>query len=53
MALTSRAKKDMLSKEQVLEIISYCDTHGVQRKARLQELGISECLLQVPPTLNA
>lgn len=32
----------MLSKEQVLEIISYCDTHGVQRKVRLQELGITE-----------
>lgn len=32
----------MLSKEEVLEIISYCDTHGVQRKARLRELGITE-----------
>lgn len=32
----------MLSKEEVLEIISYCDTHGVQRKARLRELGVSE-----------
>lgn len=32
----------MLSKEQVLEIISYCDTHGVQRKDRLRELRIKE-----------
>lgn len=35
-------KIDMLSKEQVLEIISYCDNHGVQRKVRLRELGITE-----------
>lgn len=32
----------MLNKEQILEIISYCDTHGVSRKKRLRELGISE-----------
>ena len=32
----------MLSKEEVLEIISYCDTHEVQRKTRLRELGITE-----------
>lgn len=32
----------MLSKEQVLDIIAYCDGHGVQRKVRLRELGISE-----------
>lgn len=32
----------MLSKEEVMEIISYCDTHGVQRKTRLRELGITE-----------
>lgn len=32
----------MLNKEQILEIISYCDTHGVSRKRRLRELGISE-----------
>ena len=32
----------MLSKEEVLEIISYCDTHGVQRKTRLRELGLTE-----------
>lgn len=32
----------MLSKEQVLEIISYCESHGVSRKVRLQELGIRE-----------
>ena len=32
----------MLSKEQVLEIIAYCDNHGVQRKVRLRELGITE-----------
>lgn len=32
----------MLSKEQVLEIISYCESHGVTRKTRLQELGIRE-----------
>ena len=32
----------MLSKEQLLEIISYCETHGVRRKDRLRELGISE-----------
>ena len=32
----------MLSKEEILEIISYCDTHGVQRKVRLRELGITE-----------
>ena len=32
----------MLSKEEVLEIISYCDTHGVQRKVRLRELGMTE-----------
>lgn len=31
----------MLSKEQILEIISYCDTHGIRRADRLQELGIS------------
>lgn len=29
----------MLSKEQVLEIIAYCDDHGVQRKVRLRELA--------------
>lgn len=32
----------MLSKEQVLEIIAYFDDHGVQRKVRLRELGITE-----------
>lgn len=32
----------MLSKEQILEIISYCETHGVRRKDRLRELGITE-----------
>lgn len=32
----------MLSKEQVLEIIAYCDNHGVQRKVRLREPGITE-----------
>lgn len=32
----------MLSKEQVLEIMAYCDDHGVQRKVRLRELGITE-----------
>lgn len=32
----------MLSKEQVLEIIAYCENHGVLRKARLRELGITE-----------
>lgn len=32
----------MLSKEQVLEIIAYCDDHGVQRKVRLRKLGITE-----------
>ena len=32
----------MLSKEQILEIISYCETNGVRRKDRLRELGISE-----------
>lgn len=31
----------MLSKEQVLEIITYCDTHGVTRRSRLMELGIT------------
>ena len=31
----------MLSKEEVLEIISYCDFHKVNRSDRLQELGIS------------
>ena len=31
----------MLSKEEVLEIISSCDPHNVQRAARLKELGIS------------
>lgn len=31
----------MLSKEQVLEIISYCDAHGVTRRRRLMELGIT------------
>lgn len=31
----------MLSKEEVLEIISYCDTHRINRTTRLQELGIS------------
>lgn len=31
----------MLSKEEVLEIISYCDSHKINRSARLQELGIS------------
>lgn len=29
----------MLSKEQVLEIIAYCNDHGVQRKVRLRELA--------------
>lgn len=32
----------MLSKEQVLEIIAYCDNNRVQRKERLRELGIAE-----------
>ena len=32
----------MLSKEQLLEIISYCETHGARRKDRLRVLGISE-----------
>lgn len=32
----------MLSKEQVLEIIAYCDNNRVQRKERLRELGITE-----------
>lgn len=31
----------MLSKEEVLEIISYCDTHRINSSDRLQELGIS------------
>ncbi len=31
----------MLSKEEVLEIISYCGFHKVNRSDRLQELGIS------------
>ena len=31
----------MLSKEEVLEIISYCDSHKITRSDRLQELGIS------------
>ena len=31
----------MLSKEEVLEIISYCDSHKINRSDRLQELGIS------------
>lgn len=31
----------MLSKEEVLEIISYCNTHKINRSIRLQELGIS------------
>ena len=31
----------MLSKEEVIEIISYCDTHRIQRSDRLKELGIS------------
>ena len=31
----------MLSKEEVLEIISYCDSHKVQRSTRLKELGIT------------
>ena len=40
-ALTLQAKKDMLSKEEVLGIITYCDSHNIKRSARLQELGIS------------
>ena len=32
----------MLSKEEVLEIIAYCDSNGVTRKSRLKELGIGE-----------
>ena len=52
----------MLSKEQVLEIIAYCDDHGVQRKVRLRELGITEwnsykthrqCLSQENGKINA
>ena len=35
-------KKNMLSKEEVLEIIAYCDTHKVRHGARLMELGISQ-----------
>ena len=31
----------MLSKEEVLEIISYCDSHKIQRSVRLKELGIT------------
>ncbi len=31
----------MLSKEEVLEIISYCECHKIQRSARLNELGIT------------
>lgn len=31
----------MLSKEEVLEIISYCNNHGVTRRTRLMELGIT------------
>lgn len=34
----------MLSKEEVLEIISYCDENGINRKDRLEELGIGEWL---------
>ena len=30
----------MLGKEEVLEIISYCDSHIIHRSDRLQELGI-------------
>ena len=29
----------MLSKEEVLEIISYCDSYKINRSDRLQELG--------------
>lgn len=32
----------MLTKEEVLDIISYCKEHGVARKDRLISLGISE-----------
>lgn len=32
----------MLSKEQVLDIIAYCDEHKINRKVRLKELGIGE-----------
>ena len=31
----------MLTKEEVLDIISYCNQNGVQRKDRLAQLGIS------------
>ena len=31
----------MLSKEEVLEIISHCDSHKINYSDRLQELGIS------------
>lgn len=31
----------MLGKEEVLEIISYCNTHQIKRFDRLRELGIS------------
>ena len=31
----------MLSKEEVLDIMSYCDTHKINRAHRLQQLGIS------------
>ncbi|MCC8175089.1 MAG: hypothetical protein LIO91_01455 [Bacteroidales bacterium] len=31
----------MLTKEEVLDIIAYCDENGVKREDRLKELGIS------------
>lgn len=32
----------MLTKQEVLEIISYCQEHGISRKERLIQLGIGE-----------
>ena len=31
-----------MSKEQVIEIERYCDEHGITRKQRIAELGLSE-----------
>ena len=37
-----RAKKKMLTREEIAEIVQYCKEKGVSYKSRLKEIGIAE-----------
>jgi len=37
--LTLRQKKNMLSKEEVLDIIAYCKEHGINRRDTTRRAG--------------